>query len=112
MSRPPKTIDWKKVDHLLMAGCTGTEISPHFDMGPDCFYDRVKEEYGMGFTHYCQLKRAQGDSLLRVKQFDKAINDDNTMLIWLGKHRLGQWDRMEHVDATPKEKENEAIIEN
>ena len=90
MSRPEKPIDWDKVDQLLMAGCLGTEIAPHFDIHPTNFYTRVQDKHGMGFTEYCQLKRQQGDSLLKFKQFEKAMQGDNTLLIWLGKSRLKQ----------------------
>lgn len=90
MSRPEKPVDWAKVDNLLMAGCLGTEIATHFDMHPDTFYNKVQDRYKMGFTQYCSLKRAQGDSILRAKQYEKALSKDNTMMIWLGKNRLGQ----------------------
>jgi len=92
MSRPEKPIDWAKVDQLLMAGCLGTEIAAHFDMHQNTFYAKVEEKYKMSFTHYCSEKRCKGDSILRAKQIDKALanHGDNTMLIWLGKQRLGQ----------------------
>jgi len=90
MSRPHKPIDWDKVDKLLLAGCSGTEIAPHFDIHVENFYLRVQEQYGMGFTGYSALKRQQGDSLLKAKQFEKAMKGDNTLLIWLGKTRLKQ----------------------
>lgn len=90
MSRPEKPIDWKLVDDLLMAGCLGTEIAPHFDLHPTTFYGRVEDRYGMSFTNYSTEKRAQGDSCLRAKQYEKAMNNDTTMLIWLGKQRLEQ----------------------
>lgn len=99
MSRPEKPIDWKKVDQLLMAGCKGSEIAPHFDMHQETFYDRVKDHYGIGFTEVCAIKRSQGDSLLRAKQFEKALEKDNTMMIWLGKQRLDQ----REPDTKPQE---------
>jgi len=89
--RPVKPIDWKLVDELLMAGCTGMEIAPHFDMHEHTFYDRVSAQYGMRFTEYASEKRFKGDSILRAKQFESAVKDKNTtMLIWLGKVRLEQ----------------------
>lgn len=93
MVRPEKPIDWKRVDELLEAGCHGTEICPHFDLSPERFYERVQARYGVSFTIYSQEKKQKGDSILREKQFKKAINGDNMMLIWLGKNRLGQRDR-------------------
>lgn len=97
MSRPEKPIDWKKVDDLLIAGCLGTEIAAHFDMHATTFYSRVEEKYGMSFTLYSSEKKHKGDSLLRAKQFEKALEKDNTMLIWLGKQRLSQ--RENNTDA-------------
>lgn len=93
MSRPEKPIDWDLVDELLVAGCLGTEIAPHFNLHPTTFYNRVEEKHGMSFTNYSCEKCSQGDSILRKVQFDKAVNADSTMLIWLGKNRLKQSDK-------------------
>lgn len=93
MSRPAKEIDWDLVDELLIAGCLGTEIAPHFDLHPDTFYRRVEDKYSIGFTKYSAEKKSAGDSLLRKKQFDKALEGDNSMLVWLGKNRMGQRDK-------------------
>lgn len=93
--RPQKLIDWELVDSLLEAGCFGTEIAPHFDMHHETFYDRVQMEKGMGFTEYSSQKRSKGDSLLRKTQYDKALEGENMMLVWLGKNRLSQRDTAE-----------------
>jgi hypothetical protein len=53
-TRPLKKIDWKVVDHLLEAGCYGTEIAANFGMHEDTFYQRVEDEKGMEFTAYKQ----------------------------------------------------------
>lgn len=96
MSRPEKPIDWKKVDDFLIAGCLGNEVAAYFDMHPNTFYDRVVSKYNMSFTEYQSSKRSHGEALLRAVQYAKAIgttkDGDNTMLIWLGKNRLGQKD--------------------
>ena len=102
MSRPEKEIDWKKVDELLIAGCLGTEIAPHFNMHPETFYRRVEEKYGMGFTKYSSEKKSHGESLLRAHQYAKALGltdkGDNTLLIWLGKNRLKQKENPDQVE--------------
>lgn len=91
MSRPEIKIDWKRVDELLEAGCLGTEIAAHIGMHPETFYDRVLKEKKIGFTDYSTQKRSCGDGLIREAQYKKALKRlDNTMLIWLGKQRLGQ----------------------
>lgn len=99
MTRPEKPIDWKLVDDLLLAGCHGTEIAPHFDMHPDTFYRRVEEQYNMGFTDYSSQKKFKGDSILRAVQYKKAVKGDNSMLIWLGKNRLKQTDSPQEISV-------------
>jgi hypothetical protein len=98
MSRPEKPIDWEKVDALLLAGCLGTEIAAYFDMHHETFYNRIQDKYKMGFTAYSSQKKMHGDSLLRHAQYKKALKGDNTMMIWLGKNRMGQ---KEHQDSSP-----------
>lgn len=100
MSRPEKPIDWKRVDELLICGCLGTEIAATFDMHSHTFYDRVHDRYKMTFTEYQSQKRCHGDSLIREAQHKKALKGDNTMLIWMGKNRLGQKDQPTAIDVT------------
>jgi AraC-like DNA-binding protein len=94
MTRPEIPIDWQVVEELLTAGCNGTEVASHFGMHQDTFYRRVQQEFNIGFTEYAANKRANGEALLKKVQFEKACGlskkGDNTMLIWLGKQRLGQ----------------------
>ena len=102
--RPEKEINWKKVDDLLIAGSTGTEIASHFDMHPNTFYGKVQDRYKCGFTQYASEKKQLGDSLLRAHQFQKALGlttkGDNTLLIWLGKNRLNQRDTQNDLPVT------------
>lgn len=111
MSRPEKPINWELVDKLLMAGCHGTEIAAHFDMHHDTFYRRVEEKYNIGFTAYCQEKRSKGDSMLRAKQFEKAMEGNNIMLIWLGKNRLGQKEGEDKNPLPPNDKNLTELID-
>lgn len=94
--RPAKEIDWDKVDRLLEAGCLGTEIAANIGISVSAFYARTEQDKGMNFSQYLQLKRSKGDSLLRVKQFKKAMDGDNVMLLWLGKNRLNQKEQHDH----------------
>ena len=88
-----KPIDWNKVEQLLIAGCKGTEIAPHFNMHSETFYERVYKHYGKLFTQIAGELYEKGDSILRAKQYEKAVKGDNTLLIWLGKNRLKQRDK-------------------
>ena len=94
MARPKVNIDWTAVNSLLEADCEGTEIAAYLGIVPDTLYRRCQEDNNIGFADYLREKKAKGNSLLKVKQFEAAIKDkDRTMLVWLGKQRLGQRDR-------------------
>jgi len=111
LGRTEKVVDWNKVDQLLLADCMGTEIAPHFDMHVKTFYKKVVDKFGVTFTEYSALKKVQGDSLLKAKQFEKAIKGDNTMLVWLGKNRLGQKENHDVPHLAPnQEKIDQSVI--
>jgi hypothetical protein len=103
MTRPEIPINWEKVDELLMCGSPGTEIANFFGMHEDTFYRRTSERYNMGFSEYAAKKKSTGEALLRLHQHQKALGitkkGDNTLLIYLGKVRLGQ-----------KENANEVVV--
>ena len=94
MSKNFIPIDWDIANQLLAAGSPGSEVAAHLGMHPDTFYRRVEQEYGVTYTAYAAEKRSNGDALLRLHQYQKALGltkkGDNTLLIWLGKQRLGQ----------------------
>ena len=92
MSHPKTKIDWDYVDKLLQAGCKGTEVAANYGIHPDTFYRLCQEQFNMGFSDYLHQKRACGDAVLRLAQYDLAISGDRVMLIWLGKQRLEQRD--------------------
>jgi len=95
MARPKKKIDWKEVDKYLVAGATGTEVAAVLGIHPETLYGRCKEEHKIGFSDYLQQKREKGDSMLKLKQFEQAMEGDRGMLVWLGKNRLNQSDKKE-----------------
>lgn len=110
MSRPEKKIDWVRVDELLEAGCLGTEIAAYYGMHPNTFYDRVAAQYNMSFTDFSSQRKSSGEALIREAQYKKAIKkQDNTMLIWLGKQRLGQ--RENHIDTSGTEDLNKRYLD-
>lgn len=96
MTRPEIPINWEKVDELLMSGSPGTEIAAFFGMHEETFYNRVEKKFNTGFSVYAAEKRATGEAMLRLHQYQKAVGltkkGDNTLLIFLGKQRLGQRD--------------------
>jgi len=93
MARKKIHIDWADVDMLLQAGCTGVEVAATIGIHPNTLYERCEKENNLGFSEYSATKRASGDRLLKMKQFEIAMSGDKTMLVWLGKQRLGQSDK-------------------
>ena len=95
MARPKVDIDWKRVNELLEADCEGTEIAAHLGIVPETLYRRCEADNKISFSKYLQEKKASGNSILKEKQFTIAKDGDKTMLIWLGKQRLGQSEKQD-----------------
>jgi len=95
-----KNINWDTIDQMLIAGCNGTECAAAIGVHHDTLYDRCVAEKNTSFSVYSQQKRSHGNGLIHAAQFQKAIKDRNpTMLIWLGKQRLGQKEDLKTFDA-------------
>lgn len=99
--RPVIEIDMKKVDFFIEAGCSGCEIASMLGIHHDTLYDRIRDEHGVLFSEYSAKRRPKGDASIRVKQYQKALQGDNHMLIWLGKNRLKQKDKEEIASNEP-----------
>ena len=96
MSATPAHIDWDVVAEYLMAGCSGVEVAAQLGIHENTLYQRCKTDLGVEFVAFKQEKQASGDSILKKVQFEAAIKDkDRSMLIWLGKQRLGQKEKGE-----------------
>jgi hypothetical protein len=95
MGRKKISIDWHDVDMMLEAGCLGTEIAAALGIHYNTLYERCKIENNCDFSEYLTQKRASGDRLLKMKQFQVAMTGDKAMLIWLGKQRLNQTEKQE-----------------
>lgn len=88
--RPKAEIDWLHVGRLLEAGGTAEGIAATIGIDRDTLYKRCETDNKCTFSTFSQEKRAKGEELLRVAQFKQAIGGNTTMLVWLGKQRLGQ----------------------
>lgn len=87
---------------MLEAGCDGTEVAATLGIHPNTLYERCERDNNLSFSEYSATKRASGDRLLKMKQFEVAMTGDKTMLVWLGKQRLGQTERTDHTTAGEK----------
>ena len=101
MGRPRIPIDWKEFDKLCGIQCLLEEIAAWFECTIDTIENRVKEEKGVTFSEYYRQKCGIGKIALRRQQFQLALKGDRTMLIWLGKQRLGQAEKQETQVSGP-----------
>lgn len=89
--RPKKTISKRQFEELCKIQCTETEICAVLDVDDKTLSAWCEKEYGSKFSEIFQQKREGGKTSLRRAQWLAATKDRNgTMLIWLGKQRLGQ----------------------
>ncbi len=87
--RPRIEIDYELIRSLAEIQCTQVEISHIIGVSDKTLSanPHFQEVYKQGV--------AQGNKSLKRKQFERAMAGSDTMLIWLGKQRLGQVDRVD-----------------
>jgi len=101
--RKRSVINWRKVDKLLEAGCSGVEIAAALGVDDKTLFRACERDKKVLFGAYSQQKRASGDSILRVAQFENAKAGNTTMQIWLGKQRLNQSDKSQSEQDNSKD---------
>ena len=82
MARPRLPIDEKQVENLAAIDCSFEEMATILECSVSILHKR--------FSTVIERGRARGRSSLKRKQFEAAMVGDKTMLVWLGKVRLGQ----------------------
>jgi len=93
--RPKIVIPWDKVDKLLQAHCTGTQVAASLNINPETLYRACEREHKVGFVVYSGQKKESGVSLLKAIQFNTALKGSIPMQIFLGKNYAGQKDKPE-----------------
>ena len=78
---------------MLQAGCTGTEVASTLGISADTLYRACEKHNKIGFADYSAQKKAVGCKQLKLARHERALEGDNTMLIWLSKQRLGETDK-------------------
>jgi hypothetical protein len=95
MARPRKELDEEQIRELAAIQCTNKEIAAVMR----CSTDTLERNYAAAINE----EREAGKKSLRRAQWDKAVKDGNpALLIWLGKHYLGQRDELSLVTEEPQ----------
>jgi hypothetical protein len=87
--------EWEQIDAMCGILCRKEEICAIVNCSEDTLERRIKERSGLGFAEYFTQKSSNGKMSLRRRQYNKAMDGDNTMLVWLGKNWLKQTDAVE-----------------
>jgi len=103
-------IDWESVGKMIMAGSNGAQVAASINVDYSTLTRRCEEDLNTNFTDFFNQKREAGNNLLFNKQFELAIKGDRSMLIWLGKNRLGQTDKRETTTVPQQDNRSEQEI--
>jgi hypothetical protein len=92
--RPSKVgeIDREVVWRLATLQCTLREIGDAVGVS----HEQIRKHFG----DLVEKGRSVGKKSLRRAQFEKAMNGDSRMLVWLGKQYLSQKDSIDDTDTT------------
>lgn len=92
-----RKIPIEDIEKLAQIGCTQREMAAFFGCDTNTLERRLAlPKYRAALkSGDCNLNIS-----LRRKQVEMALKGDRTMLIWLGKQRLGQADKVIHAGST------------
>lgn len=93
--------DWERIELYLKAGSKPWKIASIFNLSNGQFKGLLEAKYGEAWEGALEAFDAQGISLIEAKQFQKAMDGNITMLIWLGKVRCGQKEPDLNVSTPP-----------
>ena len=89
----PFEIDYSQIEDMAEWGFTEAQMGAWIGMGEEGFRKRKGRDPLLASA--IEKGRGQGEGSLLKTQYDIAKEGDKTMLIWLGKQRLGQRDKQE-----------------
>lgn len=93
--------DWHVIRAMCSIQCTGEEISSVIGISYSTLKRRIEETYGVNFEQYYKKESKAGLPSLRHAQWQKALEGNTAMLIWLGKQYLNQKDSPETIQTEP-----------
>lgn len=86
---------------MCAAGCYGGSIAHALKISCETLYARCKMDNGEDFTAFRVRHVQRGDDALRLRQYKMALKGNERLLIFLGKNRLGQREKVEHSGLPP-----------
>jgi hypothetical protein len=105
--RPRAKLDPAEVEKLASIGATQREIAAWFKISKPTVERRLRSPK---LREMFERGNAAFDLSIRRKQAELAMAGNVTMLVWLGKQRLGQRDRFDTEHSGPEGKPIPVII--
>lgn len=94
-----KQLDYSKLDALLCVKVTKAFCADYLGVSQDTIDRRIKEDHGMCFTDYQELKLARTGYSLQRKALEMALGGSVPMMIFALKN-IAKWaDRTEEVQT-------------
>lgn len=97
--RPKIEINKDEFEKLCAIWCNEEEIAGWFNCSVDTLGRWCKRTYAITFAEVYSQKASKGCVSIRRKQFELAQSGNVSMLIWLGKQKLGQSDEVKQPVA-------------
>lgn len=99
--RPRKELDFQQFEKLCGIHCTLPELAAFFGVSEDTIERAVKRQYNESFAEVYAKKQGLGKVSLRRAMWQRALEGNVTLLIWLSKNVLGFSDKIEQAISGP-----------
>jgi hypothetical protein len=96
VGRKKATVNWEIAAAMCRAGSFSTAICQRLGISESVLIKYCRTDNQMTFDQFRRMHFAAGNDTLHMKQYQLASEGDKTMLVWLGKNRLGQKDKIDH----------------
>jgi hypothetical protein len=103
MARPPDaqdSIDSKELNAMLEVWSSVSEVADRFDVSVSSIKRYCKKNFKCSFDRLRAKRFIRTKTAIKRMQIKKALDGDNTMLIWCGKQYLGQTEKVEQKQDT------------
>lgn len=91
----PVEIDYDALRKLCGIQCTEAEAAAYLGVHVNTLAAAIQRDHGKTWKEYFEENRGAGLISLRRRQYERAMEGNPTMLIWLGKNWLGQTDQVQ-----------------
>jgi hypothetical protein len=103
MGRPPKDIDWEKLDIYCEHQMSLEDTAYLLDMDSQTLERKIKKKYKLTFRQFRAKKLSSTRMKLKQKAVSMALMGDKTMLIFCLKNLVGWADQPAIIDNDEEE---------